>query len=137
MSNVDKSRRGVLRLIGMAPIAAQTAAKEAAASMGLISRGSATAVGFDTMASADRGRPTIDKGWAAARLREILGGEERERVAREMGPISILDPDLASHRSLSPSVAYAIQRERNIDRNIAQQKRWLEREIKEATGGLL
>lgn len=37
----------------------------------------------------------------------------------------LLDPDLASSRSISPSAAYAIQVQRNIDRIVRNDKNWI------------
>lgn len=130
-----QSRRGVLRLIGMAPIAAQVAAKEQALAKINLGRHGLLQPGLAGYASGNANVPGSDH--LHKQLKKLLSPGQRDKMRRQMsGPIS-LDPDLASSRSMSISAAVSIQRERNIDRMIEQELGWLQERIGEMTGGII
>lgn len=142
MANV--ARRGFLALIGAAPIALPVAAKEAAAKMGMGSvlsgaasygGGSALDVGYPKAGTALKGDGSI-LGYLRAELRNLTEernvSEIRRRVLRN-GEARVLDADLASMRSTSPSVAYHIQIERCVARNVERERMSLLDRIQSAT----
>ncbi len=113
------TRRNVLRLIGMAPVAAPVAAKEAAASMGL--KG---VIGAPTYGA---GREGPVGPAAEDMLKNALKQLTSKSYIRDMEKDAsyaarILDSDIASFRSISPAAAYAIQRTRYVHR-IPQERR--------------
>lgn len=55
-------------------------------------------------------------GYLARMLKRLDSGEEDERIADEVRySARVLDADIASMRSISPSVAYAVQRQRTFN----------------------
>jgi hypothetical protein len=121
---IEKSRRGFLRMLPALPIGARVAAKEAATAMGLSSITSAAA-GFGapgipiTESAYYHGAPNgPDEPWFMRELREFAAPHrvaQRMEQARYQG--RMLDADLASCRSLSPSAAYQIQVQRCFQRS--------------------
>lgn len=138
---IQEGRRRFLRFVGTSVAAAPVAVKEAASAMGLVnSVGSGRMLGGEAPVGSlgVNACPSIaDPLWKAsevARLKSqiasLLTSEARERARREaMGSTFVLDPDIASMRSISPSVARALQVERVITRRIEGEKGWMEREI--------
>lgn len=122
------SRRSILTMIGLAPIAAPVAAKEAAGRMGLSSI--CEVQNTDLLGHGLIGpTPGPDNAWARNGLLKLLGRDpykmqEIERAARREA--RSLDPDIAALRSMSPSVAYSIQRKRCEERIFSAEKSWLE-----------
>lgn len=110
------SRRGFLALLGTAPIAAPVVAKDAAATMGLLSLGRNAASVGATVMGYDGGPPNVTsrESWAARSLR--LFWSRRSVKVREVHADAlalVLSPNLASLRSISPAAAYAINRTRS------------------------
>jgi hypothetical protein len=132
------NRRSFLRLVGMAPIAAPVAAREAAASIGLKSAIGAAAVGINSGvvgAGLDPPAETHEQ-YLVRSLKEIMRPEASEEARREISTM-LLDPDLASMRSMSLSAVRAIQVERLVDRTIQMRKSYLEKQLKRWSGGIL
>lgn len=115
-------RRGFLRLLAAAPIAAPVVAREAAQKAGI----GAVGLGVDRFSSGDCGpSPSNDEGeWLTGWCRRVLSKEweaEKRREGKNWLP-SRLDPDLASSRSLSLSAALRIQQGRDIERRIRRER---------------
>ena len=114
-------RRGFLRLIAAAPVAAPVIAREAATKAGIGVIGSAQAV------AGTYGEPICgpsNQGWAMSYAKRVFSSkwlsEERDRFRfRQVG---VLDPDLASSRSLSLSAAVVMQRERDFARYVERER---------------
>lgn len=124
------NRRGFLKLLGMAPVAAPVAAKEAAVSMGLEG-----ALGGSVAAAIPMGSPIADgsKDWLKERISEHLSGEsDAEYKANARHDARRLDPDLAALRSVSPAWAYQKQVERAYQRNKQSQDTWLTKAARKA-----
>lgn len=105
------NRRGFLKLLGAAPIAAPVVAKDAAQKIGLEGAlGGNIGPHFDGPMGVPDGdhrswiKKALSRFWSPAQKRQRA--ESAEWMARR------LDPDLASMRSLSPAAAYRIQYER-------------------------
>lgn len=58
-------------------------------------------------------------------LRTLTGEQRRELLRRQY--VSRLDPDIASYRSFSMSAKLAMQRERQLEEQLATRKGWAER----------
>lgn len=89
---------------------------------------------FGTAASAISG-PVDDfdpVGWARRDLARFLG-KSAEQLIRERNGIQVamLDPDIASMRSLSLGAKVRMQRERLFERQQADERGWLERRLDE------
>lgn len=110
-------RRGFLRLIAAAPVAAPVIAREAAQKAGV----SPLAAG---MSEATYGvvppSPSGGGDWIKDTCKRVFSQEWEETRREQMMTYlpNRLDPDLASSRSLSLSAALLIQRDRNIERHI-------------------
>jgi len=104
------ARRSFLQLMGAAPIAAPVIAREAAAKAGV------AAMPLPSFEQDYFGgiNPTTESGlpWAVERLRDLDAPEAFSKALAAVGRPRLLDPDLASSRSLSLSAAMRIQRER-------------------------
>jgi len=114
MRTINKARRGFLKLMPAAPLAATVAAKEAAATMGLSGPINAANAGLVGGSSLNFVNPVTDgTPWFVEAMKSFMSEEaiERDRLHAK-GRARILDPDLAAMRSLSPAQAYAIQVER-------------------------
>lgn len=115
-------RRGFLKLLASAPVAAPVVAREAAHKAGIGSLG----VGAEMASQGISGPSPYDgeKEWVSTWCREVLSkgwaDERRKDILRS--PVSRLDPDLASSRSLSLSAAMRMQRERDAERSIANER---------------
>lgn len=133
------NRRSFLRILGMAPIAAPVAAKEAAVAMGLSNGVGATVVGsvFANVGNPSGPVPGFDKAWLVNRLSEFNSAAKRDEIKRQFSGGMVLDADIAAMRSLSPSVARQMQMDRQIDRHIANETHWIRQELSRATGGIL
>lgn len=114
------ARRGFLRILGAAPVAAPVIAREAAAKAGLNvsglgSSGMGMPIGEGGLTSSSE-----DGGWAIRACQKVFSKQWEDEKRREMlrWKPDRLDPDLASSRSFSLSTALRIQRERNIERYI-------------------
>jgi len=132
------NRRGMLRLIGMAPVAAPVAAKQAAVSMGLRGLGSAAAAGAVEYAGTGRydspvpcpPTPMEHAQFLKERLAEMLSPESIARYRQEAkGQARMLDTDIAAMRSISPSAAYEMQLERLVQARIKQERQWIEQSM--------
>lgn len=112
MIKSKSSRRGFLALLGTAPIAAPVVAKEAAVAAGLTSLGPSAAMGGMIAASGSYGAPMPQVEWLKESI-SLFGSDQkkRERKDRADGHARILHPNIASLRSVSPSAAYAINKE--------------------------
>lgn len=113
------ARRGFLRLIAAAPVAAPVMAREAASRAGVAALGSGYPMCDPAVPSQNS-----EGDWVTSVAKKVFSkaweDEQRERVGK--WSVSILDPDLASSRSLSLSAAMRLQRERNIERYIANER---------------
>lgn len=116
------ARRGFLKLLGAAPVALPVAAREAASKAGI-----------STLGLMDGSGPSVSYGgpvphsegdWVADTCKRVFSKawemEQREQMRRWLP--QKLDPDLACSRSLSLSAALNIQRERNIERRIRDER---------------
>lgn len=125
------ARRGFLRLIAAAPVAAPVVAREAAQKAGV------TALGYG-MPMPPTGGQSIGNGtdWIRDWTREVFSAAWKEARWHEFksNPVGALDPDLASSKSLSLSAAVRIQRERNFARAIEGERRSALDRFKKAFG---
>lgn len=126
------TRRGFLRLIGAAPVAAPVALKEAAVSMGLsgpIGMGAAALGGIP----ANGGYPIgPDKGWLMKQLTELYSPQKQDEFHQQARHMArVLDADIAALRSISPARAYQMQIERAVAQLTANEKSWIERRLSE------
>ena len=116
-------RRGFLRLLAAAPVAAPVVAREAAQKAGV----GVVGLGIDQYASPGScgSSPSNDEGvWLTDWCRRVLSKEweaEKRREGKTWLP-SRLDPDLASSRSLNLSAALRIQQDRDIERRIRRER---------------
>lgn len=116
-------RRGFLRLLAAAPVAAPVVAREAAQKAGIGTVG----LGVDQYSSSGScgPSPSNDEGeWLTGWCRRVLSKEweeEKRREGKSWLPTR-LDPDLAASRSLSLSAALRIQQDRNIERRIRRER---------------
>jgi hypothetical protein len=117
------NRRGVLRFLGAAPVAAPVIAREAAK---LADVAAIENTGYLAMPEPSYGVSIGDKvpyrQHIIESLQRIASGKEREYVVRQISKVRRLDPDLASSKSLSLSAAMHIQREREIDAEIERRR---------------
>lgn len=134
------NRRSFLRMLGVAPVAAPVAAKEAAVAMGLSSSAGTAGMmlGGNVPMSAQVGFGiTNEKENIAKRMAALLSSNARDEARREIGRGRLLDADIAALRSVSPAFANVVQIERDIDARIDNEKRWLNRRLSDLTGGIL
>jgi hypothetical protein len=115
-------RRGFLRLLAAAPVAAPVVAREAAQKAGVTSLG----LGAELASQGISGPSPYggEKEWVSSWCREVLskGWADERRKAILSSSVGRLDPDLASSRSLSLSAAMRMQRERDAERSIANER---------------
>ena len=116
------SRRGFLRLLAAAPVAAPVIAREAAAKAGV------TAMGYGMPgASSPYGEAICgsSESWVADWAKNVFSqawkDDRWEEISRN--PVGALDSDLASSRSLSLSAAVRLQKQRNFERSVVQEQR--------------
>ncbi len=137
MSKIDKARRGFLKLMPAAPLAATVAAKQAAAAMGLSGplNAAAFAMGPNTIGMAGYGNPVpSDTPWFLDAMKRFMSPETIENHrTNAKGMARVLDADIAAMRSISPSQAYAMQVERCFDQIRKQEKSYLDREMESWT----
>lgn len=82
--------------------------------------------------------PTADVGWAREALKDFWSEDKQSEIkARASVYARMLDTDLASMRSISPSAAYSVQMDRTLKREIRAERNYLERTIRKYGGGLL
>jgi hypothetical protein len=116
-------RRGFLRLLAAAPVAAPVVAREPAQKAGV----GAIGLGVDQLIPAGSSGQSLssDEGvWLTDWCRRVLSKEweaEKRREGKSWLP-SRLDPDLASSRSFSLSAALRIQQDRNIELRIRRER---------------
>lgn len=137
MSKIDKARRGFLKLMPAAPLAATVAAKEAAASMGLSGPLNAAAFGMgpNTIGMAGYGNPVpSDDPWFLDAMKKFMSPEtiEQHRMSAKT-QARVLDPDIAAMRSISPAQAYAMQVERCFQEFRKREKSYLDKEMERWT----
>lgn len=117
-------RRGFLRLLAAAPVAAPVVAREAALKAGV-----GNVVGYaapSMLSGASQAGLTPDHGdWLKSWAVEVFSKqwEEQQRAEVMSNPVGVLDADLASSRSLSLSTAIRMQRERNFERMVKNHQR--------------
>lgn len=126
---ISTSRRKVLKLLGLTPMAGPLAAKMAADSQIAKLAGVALEVAPAMAYGASGGIPQSVGGGeyeraqlGAAEYVKMFGLPEfaRENMWRNSQYVGALDPDLAVKRSWSMSVKIAEQRQRNFKRNMEQ-----------------
>ena len=137
----DVARRSALKMLAAIPIAGPVAVKEAAAKMGmgsLLGGGAAigdqiekAGYGYGVPSSANIGDANSMVDWLRSQAERVFTDQNvsivRKSVIRS-GEARVLDADLASLRSASPSSAYHIQIERCVARRLeSEQQSWLER----------
>jgi hypothetical protein len=134
-------RRGVLGFLGGAAVAGPSMAKQAIAS-GMEGLSLGTFSGLDKMAGyAVAGSMAQATGsdnydpleWPKRELADFLGRSAadlaRERLETHVGQ---LDPDIACMQSIALQAKIRMQRDRTFERNRAQQRGWLERQLQDA-----
>lgn len=128
------TRRKFLALVGAAPAVAKEAASAAMGLSGPIGQISAM-VGANAATPSGYPISTNDSGsWIQKALDRLNSDKGRAEIARDAkGMARILDPDLAALRSMSPSVAYRIQRSRIEDEILTLRKENLLAELAEFT----
>lgn len=133
---MESNRRGFLGLLASAPLAARAVADQAAAKMGLSTAFDTSnavygqSMGVPMPARADGGS------WVRQALADMMTDRSRQQrrdQAREEA--RVLDPDLASMRSLSPSAAYAIQRKRSYQRITDRERKYLNWQLEDVARG--
>lgn len=112
------TRRKFLAIMGAAPVAVPIAAKEASAKMGLLAPIGAPPEGGPL--SSGLGGCSVSGDDTGTYLANMLGGIDRGEEDKEFHRDAkygarVLDPDLASLRSISPSFAYVTQRQRTFN----------------------
>lgn len=114
------ARRGFLRLMAAAPVAAPVVAREAAQKAGITALGYGNPMPVPGNQSCGGGNDWI-KDWA----KNVFSAAWKEARWQEMksNPVGTLDPDLASSKSLSLSAAVRMQRERNFARVVESERR--------------
>lgn len=120
---MNANRRGFLRLIAAAPVAAPVVAREAAQKAGVGSIG-AVMDAYPTGSSGNQASSGGEREWLASWCKSVFSAEweaEKRREGKNWQP-SRLDPDLASSRSLSLSAAMRIQQDRDIERRISRER---------------
>ncbi len=137
MSKIDKARRGFLKLMPAAPLAATVAAKEAAASMGLSGplNGAALGLGPNTIGMAGCGNSVPDDGpWILNAMKNFMSPEtiEQHRMSAK-AQARVLDADIAAMRSISPAQAYAMQVERCFQEYRKREKSYIDKEMERWT----
>lgn len=127
------NRRGLLKLLGAAPIAAPVVAREAATKAGLAPLGMMAEGPYGCSPSQ---ASISETAWVTEWCQRVFTKAWAEEKRREgkMGYPQRLDPDLASSRSLSLSAAMHIQREREIARRIERERADAKRRFLELTG---
>ena len=135
-------RRGFFGFMGGAGVAAPSLAKEAASKMGLQAGGSGSmaakiaALQSESENFSAPNSPMSPEGWLRHELKGMWGHEAvTERFEEACNQARHLDSDLASMRSLSPSVAYGIQVDRCYRRLTQRRKSYLEIAIENAGFG--
>lgn len=127
------TRRNFLALVGMAPIAAPVAAKEAAAAMGLAGPLGGMAANIGTMCAPSPGLAD-DGSWARRALARMLSEEGKREIINDAKAYARnLDADLAAMRSVSPAFAYRLQCDRNEAQITRHRRESLLRDIAEAS----
>jgi hypothetical protein len=135
-------RRGVLGFLSGAAVAGPSMAKQAIASgleglnvggLGMLEKGvSIGGMGYASATNAVDGNydPTH---WPREELANFLGRSAsdllRERLETHVGQ---LDPDIACMQSIALQAKIRMQRDRTFERNRAQQRGWLERQLQDA-----
>lgn len=115
------ARRGFLRLAALAPVAA----REAAAKMGL-SPATSLSGGIGLPGASLSGESAGGDAWIKRALDAFgTARKAREINSRARAEARMLDPDLASMRSVSAAAAYTIQRSRCFRRIEAAERQWL------------
>lgn len=135
MSKIDKARRGFLKLMPSAPLAATVAAKQAAAAMGLSGPLNAASFGGLSAGMAGYGNPVpIDTPWFIEAMKNFTSPEtiEQHRINAK-SQARVLDADIAAMRSISPSQAYAMQVERCFKEFRKREKSHIDREMERWT----
>lgn len=135
-------RRGVLGFLGGAMVAGPGMAQQALSGGleglslgggGMVEMAGATASYYtgSTKAEIDGGYDPLE--WPKRELADFLGRSAadlaRERLETHVG---FLDPDIAGMRSIALQAKIRMQRDRAFERNRAQQRGWLERQLQEA-----
>lgn len=124
------ARRKFLSLLAIAPAAVPVAAKEAASRMGLSAVTTMTATAAN-VGSSGYPSPIGEKEYLSDRISQFWTDEMREqRIENARHQARLLDADLASMRSMSPSAAYAIQRGRSVAREERREMGWLQASAK-------
>ncbi len=122
---MSANRRGFLRLIAAAPVAAPVIAREAAQKAGV----GVVGLGVGQFATGSAGNPSPssshdEREWLTGWCKRVFSADweaEKRREGKGWMP-SRLDPDLASSRSLSLSAALRIQQDRDIERRITRER---------------
>ena len=126
------SRRGFLKLLGVAPVAAPAAATNAAASMGLVEAVGSTSVVIGQGGVGGYGPPTMDnEGWIKRAWAAVASGERRrdETMSAKESTL-VLDSDVAALRSVSPAFKRMVQVDRLVERRVAEHRRRLIEEMR-------
>ena len=131
-------RRGFFGLMGGAVVAGPSIAKTAIASgfEGLSIGGTA---GLGQLANAGFATDAIpfgdvdDTDWATQELANFLGRSAADRARERLEThVDRLDPDIACMQSIALQAKIRMQRDRNFERNQAQHRGWLERQVQSA-----
>jgi hypothetical protein len=127
-------RRGFLGFMGGAAVAGPSMAKQALAqSVGDLSLGGIgmSYGGLGVPLPASMGARSISSAsWAASNLAKLVGRSAAQHAfhRKRIQPVA-LDPDLASYRSMSLGARISMQRDRDYERSIEQERGYLEATI--------
>lgn len=137
MSKIDKARRGFLKLMPAAPLAATVAAKQAAVAMGISGPLNAAAFGMNGLSAGMAGYGNTvpsDTPWFIDAMKNFMSPEtiEQHRMSAKT-QARLLDADIAAMRSISPAQAYAMQVERCFQEFRKREKSYIDREMERWT----
>lgn len=123
------NRRGFLKFLPAAVIGGKQAAAEAAEKLALGNVGALGSVGFPPSVGMIHSPDSSDSTtWARRNLTRLLDPRWLEQRREQIG-VAVLDPDLASMKSLSLSVRISMQKDRNFEREISRERSYLEKVI--------
>lgn len=116
------NRRSILSLIAGAPLAGKAVAEQAVQSMGNPSWGAEASSGMMAPGQATINKPQMDHASAMRFIfndADALAEARAEFAAAELRSNPYIDPDIQIMKSFSPMAKIAFQRQRNIERAMA------------------
>jgi len=121
-------RRSILGLIASAPVMARAATAKVLGNNAEPGRDvfpGTQLSGPNTLWEGSEELTGLKSHWVHDELRNLTNGKRREALNREFSRVSYLDPDIAAMRSISLSTALRMQRNRNVDRAMNEERQKL------------